>query len=346
MGNDNEDEDLDLEDDDLEDIESDVHPTKGAKGRFKSARSASRSRSPPSKSNSSSSRFRRTSVAVKGDVDDNLAASGGGAGGGANLWESRAQEVDQSVNLMDQNSDQDVFVGSGRPRGGGGSSRPGMSSTRQKSLVDVFLADDRPQSRGHSGSLFHESRRQKRNKTIRMVVCALFIIIVCVCVIVAVPSFGLVHNMTQKNPSSNNNNKPKETPKPTPAPTPAPKEDEKEVLPEEQVQLPENARPQAAGASLSGGQADLELENVPQSSRFDALKFYIQDQDVSDQSEMEKAGSPTQKAMQWASQEDPAQLEIPGLDATKDSSQAAEHALLQRYALAGMYSKVFYVLCV
>ncbi|CAB9508252.1 receptor-like protein kinase precursor [Seminavis robusta] len=321
-------EDDEMNDLDMNDLEaSDVIDEPTTRRRGRSDHSASRSRSPPKHSSSGSSRFRRTSTAPRTAQ--------------ANLWESRQEkQVDQSVNLME------TATFDATPQRG---IRPGMSSVRQKSMVDIFLSSDEPQSRGsnHSSDLYATDYHGNNGRVRKWRFFLFFVaaIIVIVVLVVAVPQFGLIHSMTSSDESDNNSENQKTTNPPTKSPTAAP--DEEEI--EEEVSLPAGITPPKEDRPLPEpdvnpvteeelAEEELDLNNVPQTSRLKAFEFYVVDQDVTDPAQLEIMGSPAKKALHWITQKDPAQLEIPGLDGDIEVSNAqAEYALLQRYALAVFY---------
>jgi hypothetical protein len=114
------------------------------------------------------------------------------------------------------------------------------------------------------------------------------------------------------------------------------------IMPREQPiavinpQLPEQDVP-VTEASISQLQPD--LSQVPHDTALEAFRFYVIDQDVSEEAQLDIMGSPTKKALHWITQKDPARLPIPGYSANLETTSAtkAEYALLQRYALAVFY---------
>ena len=81
----------------------------------------------------------------------------------------------------------------------------------------------------------------------------------------------------------------------------------------------------------------LDVSQVPQTSRQDALLFLLQDQAVSDSDVIEDDfDSPAALALKWISDEDTAQWDIPGFDAPVNNVETLR-SVLQRYALAVLF---------
>lgn len=83
----------------------------------------------------------------------------------------------------------------------------------------------------------------------------------------------------------------------------------------------------------------LDTSQVPEDgSRMDAIQYFLEELGVSDAADFKKIGSAAYQALKWISEDDSAQLVIPGYD-TSPGAHDWEYLsqLLQRYALALLY---------
>lgn len=297
-----------------------------------------------------SKRFRRTSTAEPARH-----------GTSTNLWTSSSHhgDVDQSVNLMD--------ISQSNP-GIASHARPGMASLRSKSLVDIFLTDEAGGDSidNRSGKVEFNSRGQRkgRSRTCRSWVLVAAVVLLSITFVVVMPDFGWIHQSkknAEKAPAKAATPSPTKAPTeaPTEAPTKKPKEEkEEEVIEEEEVEVgppppkeeaeeekegetvEEEAEEEVVAEEFTEGEVEVEglnLEDVPQDDKFRAMKFFLVDLDIIDEKQLETMGSPAKQALHWISQKDPAKLPVPGFQEIETTSQEAEHAILQRYAMAVFY---------
>lgn len=89
----------------------------------------------------------------------------------------------------------------------------------------------------------------------------------------------------------------------------------------------------AIGTSLTG-------DTVTLDPRLVALQSLVVDHYITEQEQLDRPNSPANQALLWIAQDDPAELEIPGLIDGYIEDFDAEHALFQRYSLAVFYFSV------
>ena len=246
-------------------------------------------------------------------------ASNTGFNPAEDLWQARKEAtVDQSVNLMD--AEMSTYEKPIMPR-------PGMlQQTRQKSLVDIFLSDDRGNSRGSvsygvtdvgsDGSTSRWNARRCRKVLLFVAIC-----LVLLAVLTSLPQFGTSSPFVSK--EKNNNN-----------------EDEAPAANAEEEPVQENVDRESP-TNMATTAIPEEIPPLGFANRLEALEFYIHDQGVSLDEDLDDENSSSYKAAMWISKEDPANLGIPGYDLNeRRDPDEAEKELLQRYALACFYYSI------
>lgn len=321
----------DSEDDDLSLFEDVIESATGSGPRPNESRPAAPSRNANMSGSRLGERFRRTSAtpASTSILPQKKTGIGARMGIGAkmgsirNLWNPRGsvQEVDQSVNIMDLPYDPDAAA---RNKNG----HPG--SALQRSMVDIFLSDEA--SDPHLGSSLNwdsygdkKKKSKKKCKTSSLIVLSILIIVI---LCLTFPAKGLFSFRDSKSSSKK----------------PAPERASATRPPAKETEAPkETDAPKETESAEPVHQSDLEnsLGDVPKTSRFDAIEYWILAQDVTDPDELFKSGSPAKRAHTWVARDDKAQLQIPGYDDMEFTMEREkEHQLLQRYALAVLYYSI------
>ena len=282
------------------------------------------------------------------------------------FWKTKSQvgAVDQSVNLMDAEN--------------GKYERESTIKKSRKSFVDIFLQDsdhDRMSQWGNASlddSLDDLNKKGSGNQGgCRRWIIVILLLLLIIAVFVIAPTFGVLALVGDKSPGS--------TSTPTASPTlsevveggdgptggatsnlPASSTGDTKPMEEhedpvgvdtetDQDQAPtllDIIMPQEQPVEIALTEETLpeqhpNLAQVPHTSAIEAFRFYIVDQDISEEAQLDIMGSPTKKALHWITQQDHAKLPIPGynleIDQDDSTTTKEEYALLQRYALAVFY---------
>jgi len=101
-------------------------------------------------------------------------------------------------------------------------------------------------------------------------------------------------------------------------------------------------QPQPAMVSETNSQAatpvdSLDISHIPPTSRYDAMKYIVQELGVSSPQQLDQNDSVQAQALAWMAQQDPAKLGIPNVDDSDKDPHGQVQALLQRYALMVLF---------
>lgn len=360
---------------DLEDSYSQVDTTHPSKRRMKDSssrnRSPGRSRSPgrgrgkspsgtstrngkrPNFNRPASERFKRSSSnksPIRGRLDrgvsnGGLARENSTAGGGAasKHWQVReSHNTDQSNNIMEMmNTSYHVDLKESNSKRSERSVRTVNESVWESQSLRT--ASDHADYNHRMENFGQRKKERGSSRRWRVLLGLLGTFMVVAILMLTVPKSGLVLKSDEQDDASTETPKAEETTPPeadTKPPTsdnPPETDNADEESPAEDVEEQEEETPLQEGALTEEEEQAMDLEYVPQDTRVDALRFYVVDQDVSEQAQLDIMGSPAKKALHWITQRDHALLEIPGVDADAPDEVKVEHALLQRYALAVFY---------